>query len=74
MGRRKSKAAIDGKIKEAQRIVLKNKSRYDASLVSLRKLMEEKDEVLKNELLDEFKKSGKEFSVVVGYLREGIRK
>lgn len=69
MARMKSVDSIDAKIAKAQDAVVKVKGRYDSALASLEDLMAKKDELMRQQLLEAFGKSGKSYDETMKFLK-----
>lgn len=73
MGRKKSLSTIENEITQVQEAVIKSKARYEANLQKLEEAMAKRDEFMAKELFVAFKESGKPYSTVMRYFKEGVR-
>jgi len=69
MARMKLADSIDAKIAKAQDAVVRVKGRYDLALASLEDLMAKKDELMRQQLLEAFVKSGKSYAETMKFLK-----
>jgi len=69
MARMKLADSIDAKIAKAQDAVVRVKGRYDLALASLEDLIAKKDELMRQQLLEAFVKSGKSYAETMKFLK-----
>ncbi len=69
MARMKLADSIDAKIAKVQDAVVRVKGRYDSALASLEDLMAKKDELMRQQLLEAFVKSGKSYAETMKFLK-----
>lgn len=65
--------SIDDKITKAQDAVVRAKTRYEAALANLEKLMTKKEEMKKEELYAAIGKSNKSYDEIIRFLSENTR-
>jgi len=70
MARLKLTDSIDAKIAKAQDTVVRVKGRHDSTLAILEDLMAKKDELMRQQLLETFVKSGKSYAETMKFLKE----
>ena len=70
MARMKLADSINAKIAKAQDVVVRTKGRYDSAMAVLEDLMTKKDELMRQELLEAFVKSGKSYAETMKFLKE----
>jgi len=70
MARMKLADSINAKIPKAQDVVVSTKGRYDSAMAVLEDLMTKKDELMRQELLEAFVKSGKSYAETMKFLKE----
>lgn len=73
MARAGSVNSIDDKITKAQDAVVRAKTRYEAALADLEKLMTKKEEMKKEELYAAIGKSNKSYDEIMRFLGENTR-
>ncbi len=71
MARTKTMASIDAKIRKAQESVEKTKARYDAVVIELETLYDEKKALQMQELAAAIEKNGKSYEDVLRFVKEG---
>ncbi len=60
--------SLDEKIENAQQKVIKAKEKYDATVEELKKLMDKRDALKKEELIDAITKSNKSYDEVLAFI------
>lgn len=69
MARTKSTVSLDGRIREAERMVTEAKARYSSAVSELKSLIEERKELQMKELMCAMEKSWKSFEEVIRLIR-----
>jgi formiminotetrahydrofolate cyclodeaminase len=64
--------SIDEKIERAKETVSRAKTKYDAALDELEKLMVKKEEMKKQELMAAIESSNKSFDEIMAFLKENM--
>jgi len=62
------KISIEGKIEKAQDKVVRSKDRYDVAVAELRQLIDKKDAMMKDALLDAITRSDKSYDEILVFL------
>ncbi len=64
--------SLDEKIENAQQKVIKAKEKYDATVEELKKLMDKRDALKKEELIDAITKSNKSYDEVLAFYKTAM--
>lgn len=70
MARKTSAEVLENKIAKAQEQVSKTKKQYDRALAVLSELLDKRDAIRKDELMNAFLKSDKKYEEVMDFLKQ----
>jgi hypothetical protein len=71
MARMADMESLESKIEKAQADVVKTKSKYDASVAKLKDLMDKRDALKRDRLVDAIMKSDKAYEEILLFLNDG---
>ena len=72
--RKTSREALDEKIEKAEADVIAAKKRYDQATANLKQLLDNRDAIRKEEIMEAIVKSGRSYTEIMDFLNVAINK
>jgi hypothetical protein len=72
MAKTRQTTSIDDKIVKAQELVERSKARYDVAVTELKQLMEKRDAMRKNALLNAITRSKRSYDEILEFLKNDV--
>lgn len=72
--RKTSREALDEKIEKAEADVIAAKKRYDQATANLKQLLDKRDAIRKEEIMEAIVKSGRSYTEIMDFLNVAINK